>query len=188
MKIKNFLFYTYLLFTSNNLLLAQDNCIADICFEKSIKKEEKLNLVGVSLYKYLFFDVYSAAYYADDKLNLNQLFDPNSERLLVLEYKTKISKKDFIVSTKKLLLNNLDINQAVVLPKFEKVYNEFEDVKAGDRYSLHYSPIDQKTCLALNSQIKVCDFGLDFYKAFFGIWLSNYSVDQNFTNKLLAKK
>ena len=67
------------------------------------------------------------------------------------------------------------------------MYNAYEDVDKGDRYRLEYTPTNQVTCLYLNNVKKVCESGLDFYRAFFGIWLSNYSVNKEFTDLLLGK-
>jgi hypothetical protein len=151
-------------------------------------KEKNLNLIGSSVFEYYFIDVYAGALYSEKSVSDNQsIFDPTSSKFLILNYYVAIKKEDFVTSTKKLLSKNKDIDQNKVSKDFEAVYSAFEDVKSGDRYSLHYNSSNQKTCLALNDVEKVCREGSEFFKAFFGIWISDYSVGEEFTRGLLGK-
>jgi hypothetical protein len=184
-RLEFFLFFSLLI---PSIVYSETKCVGSTCFEKVLLKEKNLNLVGVSLFEYFLIDVYAAALYSEKPVSDKQsVFEPNSSKFLILNYYVEIKKEDFIESTKKLLLTNKDIDQNKVSKDFEAVYDAFENVKSGDRYSLYYDSSNQKTCLALNDVNKVCREGYEFFKAFFGIWISDYSVDEKFTRRLIGK-
>ncbi len=165
-----------------------DFCQKNICFKPELPGHAGLNLVGTSTLTYLIFDVYVAAFYANSDYNVTESpFDEDVSKYLVLEYLRDISKEDFIKKTKELLANDKSYSYRARDSDFEKVYNSFEDVKIGDRYSLSYDDLTGKTCLFLNKIEKLCIKSLDFSKAFFGIWLSESSVNERFTKELLGK-
>lgn len=172
----------------NQIALANDSlCESNICFETKVNNPQ-MSLLGVSKFKYLFFDVYVAALYAEVSLNnQSNIFDPNKSARLIIKYLREIRKEDFIQSTKELVKSNKTIDLTLVEQKFIKVYEAFEDVRQGDSYRLDYIPWGQETCLFLNDEKKICQSGSEFYKAFFGIWISSYSVNQKFTAELLGK-
>ena len=136
-------------------------CTKKNCFS-TLKRYNNSDFVlqGASDFRYLVFDVYSAALYVESNpeiLNASQssfAFDPmraDKNIILTLKYSREIAAEDFIKSTKayvkksSLYSNDLE-------PQFEKLYAAYQNVKAGDTYTLTYNKSSQQTCL-LHSEI-----------------------------------
>ena len=163
-------------------------CSALACFPKEIRVDSTDHLLsGISDFEYLFFDVYSAALYFDARApKAERQFPLNGKNdlLLVIKYHRKISKKDFIKSTKA-YISKLSEFGSNTNKQFEAVFNAYEDVKEGDSYALEYKSITQSTCLKLNGINKVCGDGLEFFKSYAGIWLAENGVGKDFLDGLL---
>ena len=61
-----------------------------------------------------------------------------------------------------------------------------EDTKVGDGFNLIYSPSDKSIWVYKNNVLEGKIPGLDFKKAFFGIWLSDNPVDAELKTRLLG--
>jgi hypothetical protein len=61
-----------------------------------------------------------------------------------------------------------------------------EDTKVGDGFNLIYSPSDKSIWVYKNNTLEGKIPGLDFKKAFFGIWLSDNPVDAELKTRLLG--
>lgn len=73
---------------------------------------------------------------------------------------------------------------AEVWSRIEKINSLYQDVQAGDRYSLTYLP-SIGTTLALNDQIVGQIEGYDFARAYFAIWLGEHTAKRSLRNQLL---
>jgi len=79
------------------------------------------------------------------------------------------------------------------IKKFNKELTELEDLlsteetKVGDVFELTFNPLDESLWITKNKQYKGKIKGLEFKKAFFGIWLSDNPVDKGLKEDLLGK-
>ena len=62
-----------------------------------------------------------------------------------------------------------------------------EDTNVNDGFNLIYSPSDKSIWIYKNNILEGKIPGLEFKKAFFGIWLSDNPVDEDLKNSLLGK-
>jgi hypothetical protein len=72
------------------------------------------------------------------------------------------------------------------LELLEKLLNR-EDTQVNDGFNLIYSPTDKSIWVYKNNTLEGKIPGLEFKKAFFGIWLSDNPVDEELKNSLLGK-
>jgi hypothetical protein len=72
------------------------------------------------------------------------------------------------------------------LELLEKLLNR-EDTQVNDGFNLIYSPTDKSIWVYKNNILEGKIPGLEFKKAFFGIWLSDNPVDEELKNSLLGK-
>lgn len=72
------------------------------------------------------------------------------------------------------------------LELLEKLLNR-EDTQVNDGFNLIYSPTDKSIWVYKNNVLEGKIPGLEFKKAFFGIWLSDNPVDEELKNSLLGK-
>ncbi len=163
-------------------------CKDEICFPNSVEiAGTKLTLRGISLFTYWGFRVYTGAFYAPPEVRtVNQALS-DVPKYLVLHYHRGLEAQNFVDNSEYILKQNPDINMQELRPELQKLYKSYGDVKEGDKYALQYIP-GQGTTLTLNGKPQGSFPGTDFQKAYFGIWLSNYSVGKDFTRKLLDGK
>lgn len=62
-----------------------------------------------------------------------------------------------------------------------------EETKIGDVFELTYNPADESLWITKNKVYRGKIKGVEFKKAFYGIWLSNNPVDKDLKNDLLDK-
>lgn len=62
-----------------------------------------------------------------------------------------------------------------------------EETKIGDVFELTYNPADESLWITKNKIYRGKIKGVEFKKAFYGIWLSNNPVDKDLKNDLLDK-
>ncbi len=165
-------------------------CTKNACFESyQDYSKQRLKIAGSADYDYLFFKVYSAALYAEPEFLYKKEFNPldgQSSIVLLLKYHREISGKEFCDSTKYYIKKSRpeDIDFSKELDGLCKSY---EDIKIGDNYSLVYDSKSQKSCLNKNGIEKYCASGVDFFKAYAGIWLSETGVSDEFAKKLNSR-
>jgi hypothetical protein len=75
---------------------------------------------------------------------------------------------------------------SIQLELLEKLLNR-EDTQVNDGFNLIYSPTDKSIWVYKNNILEGKIPGLEFKKAFFGIWLSDNPVDEELKNSLLGK-
>ncbi len=142
-------------------------------------------LRGATLCRYWGFKVYTAAFYtAPSARTIDEILGPAPKRL-VLYYNRSIDREDIIESAEHALGKNPDVNREALRERLNRIYGWFEDVRKGDRFWLDYTP-GEGSALYFNGSLKGVIEGEDFARAFYGIWLSDYSLDNDYRDRLLG--
>lgn len=166
---------------------AAPHCLGRTCFDAALRVGGRdLLLRGTSSFRYLFIDLYVGALYLEPSVTGND--DPlgPSPKSLVLEYRYAISRDDLAESTRELVVKNPQVDMRRIRAGLDRICDLYRDVEPGDRYHLSYDPASG-TSLFLNGALLGTIPGDELARALFGIWISPYSVDREFTSKLLGK-
>lgn len=159
-------------------------CLGQVCFApQTIVGEEPVKLQGISLFEYWSFDVYTGAFYSAGR-GVDAALAPLAKKL-VLYYHRAISKEDFITSTQAMMKKNPSVNLKEIAAECARLFELFQSVKPGDRYSIEFVN-GRGTTLSLNDKALGTIAGDAFQRAMFGIWLSKYSVGAKFTDRVLG--
>ena len=151
-----------------------------------VAENTKLRLTGVGLLRYWGFKAYVGAFYLKEGASLNDFMSDTAKRI-ELEYFRSIKGKDFGPATNKSIAKNVDSKTFDRLrPQIEFHNSLYQDVQAGDRYSLTYVP-GKGTELALNGQPKGIIEGAEFAAAVFSIWLGPKPMNETFKKQLLGR-
>lgn len=146
---------------------------------------EQVPLRGATLCRYWGFKVYTAAFYTSPQArSLDEILGPAPKRL-VLYYNRSIDKEDIIEASEHALKENPRVNLPALRQRLNRMYSWYEDVRKGDRFWLDYVPA-QGCLLYFNGRLKGTIEGEDFARAFFGIWLSDHSLDEDYRDRLLG--
>lgn len=167
---------------------SKKHCLGGACFAAEHKIGDlTLPLKGVSLFEYWSFDVYSAALYAPDEVKDIDGVLGDVPKYLVLEYHRGLEKQNIVDNSEYILKENPKNDMQTLRERLKVLYENYNDVKDGDRFSMSYIP-GKGTTLFYNGTEKKTLPGVDFQQAYFGIWLSRASVDEDFTEELLGLK
>ncbi len=164
----------------------QPGCLKEVCF--ALDKEiagQKLPLHGVGDLQYLMLDMYTGAFYApaDVKTSADALADV--PKALVLEYHRGIKVKWMNEAAEKILRKNPENDIKALQSRIDQIAAAYQKVSKGDRYELRYEP-GTGTSLLLNDKLIVTIPGVDFARAYLGIWLSEYPANKKFRDKILG--
>ena len=147
--------------------------ISGIEFAPSVTiNDAEVPLRGGGLFRYaVVFRVYTGVLYAPGDVPASAILDADVPKRLELHYLMAISGDDFRRSGNTLLEKQQPPEVLANLAERLETFNAaYRDVEAGDRYALEYHP-DTGTRLLKNGQELVRVPGLDFARAYFGIWL-----------------
>jgi hypothetical protein len=173
-----------------NVLKDEKNsvCVKKICAPEKVRFFEKdLLLRGHELFSYYFFKIYVASFYSENLIpSLSEVFSVPGDKHLRLQYLRGIKAQDFIDSSEDAFRANPDINPDEIRNELKLLYAAYEDIEKGDTYSLYFSQKDMTTCLFKNNISKVCIEGEAFAFSYFSIWLSEYSLNNEFSKKLIS--
>jgi hypothetical protein len=160
--------------------------IGGVEFPKTAKlKELEIPWRGGAVYRYLGFKVYTAAFYAGPEVRSSEAALGDVPKRLVLHYHRKIDKGSIVEASEKMLDKNPSIDKASLDESLKKFYSWLEDVKKGDRFQLDYIP--GIGCeLRFNGELRGTIPGADFARAYFGIWLSDHSINGKNRDRLLG--
>lgn len=147
--------------------------------------DTRLVLNNVTLVRYqIVIKAMVAGLYLGEKVKPAELFQDVPKRL-ELHYFWGLAGKDIVDASDKLLVKNLPAAKLTSLKdKIELMNSFYEDVKAGDRYTLTYIP-GSGTELALNGKKKGVVPGADFAAAYFTIWFGKKPMDVAMRDELL---
>jgi len=151
-------------------------CIGKACFDSSSQiGGEDVPLRGLGSYEFLKIDLFTAAFYVPDRvIDVDELLG-NSPKRLVICYQRGFKKEEIVSAAENALKKNPELNLTALRPRLEQMYQFFQNVHKGDRYELVFEP-RKGTALILNGEYQGVVPGEDFARAFFGIWISNYSI------------
>ncbi|BCA79300.1 chalcone isomerase family protein [Desulfuromonas sp. AOP6] len=146
-----------------------------------------LTIKGTAILKWAgLFSVYVGAFYLPAEVPADRWRDDVAKKL-ELSYFREIEGEDFGKASDKLLReNHSEKDYQILESRLNLLYRLFQDVRAGDRYGLAYSP-GGGTELRLNGQILGTIPGADFAVAYFGIWLGDNPISEDFRDNLLGR-
>lgn len=161
-------------------------CKDEQCFDRSTKvASEHLPLQGISPHRHLGIRIFTAALYAPGTALSSNSVLSDIPRHLVIRYHHRIKKENFIKIADKHLKKIPSVRWERIRERVQKINSVYENVKPGDEYALTYVP-GVGTTLSLNGEPKTLIQGEDFAMDYFGIWLSERSVNQRMTKELLS--
>lgn len=141
---------------------------------------------GGAVCRYLGFKVYTAVFYAAPEAKRTDEILGASPKRLVLHYERDIRREDIVTASEQTLRENPDVDLEALRERLDRLYAWYEDVEAGDRFWLDYTP-ESGSALYFNGKLKGVIPGEDFAEAFYGIWLSDYPISRKYRNRLLGQ-
>ncbi len=151
-----------------------------------------LELNGFGTRSKLWFDVYVQALYLT-KLSQDpkQILESDTEMAVRIQIiSSLVTSKKLSKAFNKGLIKSVGEENIVKIQPQVDLLNKFisrEDTKNGDSFNLIYNPSDKSIWVYKNDHLEGKVPGIEFKKAFFGIWLSDDPVDKDLKNDLLGK-
>ena len=162
-------------------------CIGKDCFEWTADVGGKtVPLRGAGLFRYLRADLYSAALYVPEEIKTTDILADVPKALLFVCHHD-IKKEDILRVSDKNLRGNPTVDYKKIQRRLEKLNAFYKTVKDGDYYRILYSP-GHGTVVEYNGRERILILGEDFARAYFGMWISKYSINQKFRKELLDLK
>ena len=155
-------------------------------------KGKTLALNGLGERSKFFTDLYvQALYLTKYSSDAKQILDSETEMAITLHITSSL------ISSKKLskaLVKGMEKSVGTEgMLKFNKEITELEallsveNTKIGDIYELTFNSLDESLWITKNKSYTGNIKGIEFKKAFFGIWLSDNPVDKDLKDALLGK-
>jgi hypothetical protein len=167
----------------------QRACRDDVCFLVSEKVADiPLTLRGISTFRYWGFRVYSGALYVPASATVDSIVDEEIPKKLVLKYHRSLSVDQFIEKSQEALEKNPKVLEGEFQTSLSKMSSLYVPVQQGDSYTISYNPVDATMRLYYNDSWLGQIVDRKFARAYFGIWLSDYSVARDFTDELLGRE
>jgi hypothetical protein len=134
--------------------------------------------------------VYTAALYAPLAAQTRDAVRGETRKKLVLCYHRSLSPEQFQEKSQEVLEDTPGLDLTTLEPHLSAINNAYVGVTEGDRYSITYQPSSGTMNLFFNEREPglVSIQSRAFAKAYFGIWLSEYSVGKQFTAELFGEK
>lgn len=154
-------------------------------------KSREIELNGVGIRSKLWFDVYTQALYLTKlSQNAGDILDSNTLMAVRIQITSSlVSSRKFSKSINNGLQRSVgDERWKTFKPQLdllEKFINS-EEIVEKDIFNLVYNPEDESMWIIKNDVVKGQIPGIDFKRAFFGIWLSNNPIDKTLKNDLLG--
>jgi len=143
-----------------------------------------LKLRGEGVFRYLGMKLYKASFYIDPALAGPDQALKDVPKRLVIRYFRDIPKKALIQAAERNIRNNPSADFKGLRERLDHLHAKYADIKEGDTYELVY--FKGNTLLYYNGQLKAQIAGADFASAYFGIWVSEYSISQKLRKALLG--
>ncbi len=166
-------------------------CHHGCCFVPSIELNgEVLSLRGTSTFRYWGFRVYTGALYAPPTAQSRDAVRGEVKKKLVLCYHRSVSPDQFREKSQEVLEDTPGVELAALEPHLSAINNAYLGVKEGDRYAIAYEPESGTMKLWLNEREPelIAIKSSAFARAYFGIWLSEYSVGKEFTDEVFGER
>ncbi len=162
------------------------SCLKEVCVEpvKTIAGQ-KIPLTGLQLFTYWGFELYTAALYLPQGTHSIEGALSDVPKSLFLIYRRKIRNDQIIKAGSHNLEKNPSNNVLALQERLDRLNAAYRSVQKNDRYELLYEP-GRGTTLLFNDKPLVTLPGVDFQKAYFGIWLSDYPLNAKLRDGLLG--
>jgi hypothetical protein len=144
-------------------------------------------LLGIGEFNFWPFKVYTAALYGPLEADSPEEILSEVPKVLIIHYHRSLKPRDFILSGRKALVNNPENDLRAISGSLEQINMSYRKVNKGDRYAILYRP-QSGFKLFLNDTLLGEFKNEEFAEAYFGIWLSEYSIDEDLTDSLLNRK
>jgi hypothetical protein len=164
-------------------------CRDDFCF--STQEEAvgvPLTLRGVSTFRYWGFRVYTGALYMPASETSPAAALGETPKKLVLRYHRSVSVDQFVEKSEENLEDHPQLSLDDLRPSLSTMKSLYVPVERGDMYAMTYEPAKGTLSLFFNDRLLGQITDRNFARAYFGIWVSDYSVDKEFTDELLGRE
>jgi hypothetical protein len=168
-----------------------ERCSDECCFASSmILDGTVLSLRGLSTFRYWGLRVYTAGLYAPQGAQSRDALRGEIHKKLVICYHRSLSPDQFRDKSQEVLQENPDIHLNSLEPHLSTINRSYVSVKEGDRYAITYNPSSGVMKLVFNEKEPALTTikSPAFARAYFGIWISEHSVGEDFTAELLGDK
>lgn len=105
---------------------------------------------------------------------------------LVLRYHRRVSVEQFVEKSEEVLEEHPQFSPEKIRPYLSRINALYKPVEKGDEYAITYDPTPGTVSLFFNDRLLGQIHDRDFARAYFGIWVSDYSVSKRFTAELLG--
>lgn len=164
-------------------------CRDKVCFSTTVDLlGAPLDLRGVSTYRYWGFRVYTGAFYLPAGETSRAAALGETPRKLVLKYHRSVSVDQIVEKSLEVLEENPEVSIEKLRPLLTRLESLYVPVEQGDSYAITYDPTQGSLSLYFNERLLGQFTDRDFARAYFGIWVSNHSVSESFTDELLGRK
>lgn len=149
-------------------------------------EQQQLQRKNQTVLDYLWVDVYAAAFYTEAQTTPQQAVQQMRKQRLELYYLRNIDRSDVIKAAWTTLERQHSSNELQALrAEIEPLQAKFNDIQAGDRYALSYSPEGGLT-LELNGKQVYQSSSPELARAYLGIWLAKDGLSDKLRERLLA--
>jgi hypothetical protein len=193
MKKITFVFLFVISVVSQNTYAQKQIVVDGVTLLRTIEFQGKnLQLNGFGTRTKFWTEVYLQALYLTTLTdNAKEIVNSDTEMAIRLQITSSlVTSKKLSKSLHKGIIKSVGeenvVNYKTQLDLLETLLNR-EDTKVDDGFNLIYSPVDKSIWVYKNNTLEGKIPGLDFKKAFFGIWLSDNPVDADLKNSLLGK-
>ncbi len=152
----------------------------------------KLELNGFGIRSKFWFDVYVQALYLNVlSQDAKEILEGESQMGIRIQILSPlVTSKKLSKAFEKGLIKSIGEEKLLTIKseagQLEKLIGK-EPIVQGDAFNLIYNPMDNSIWVYKNDNLEGKIKGLEFKKAFFGIWLSDNPVDDDLKNDLLGK-
>jgi hypothetical protein len=164
-------------------------CQEGFCFSAQERADSVLlSLRGVSTFRYWGFRVYTGALYMPASETSTDAVLGEISKKLVLRYHRSVSVDQIVEKSEENLREHPQLSVDYLRPFLSRIRAMYVPVEEGDSYSITYNPAQGTLSLFFNERLLGTIADPTFARAYFGIWLSNYSVSERFTDELLSRE
>jgi hypothetical protein len=154
-------------------------------------KGKIMSLNGFGQRSKLFMDLYVQALYVTQlSQDAKQILDSQTEMAITLRITSGLVSSNKLTKALEKGMEKSVGEQGML--KYAKELKELEyllsteETKIGDLFELTFNPLDESLWITKNNDYKGKIKGLEFKKAFFGIWLSENPVNKGLKEDLLG--
>ena len=163
-------------------------CREGFCFSaQGMVDSVPVTLRGVSTFRYWGFRVYTGALYMPASETSPDVVLREIPKKLLLRYHRSVSVQQFVEKSEEALKKDPQLSLDYLRPFLARIRSMYVPVKEGDSYAITYDPGQGALRLFFNDRLQGTIVDPTFARAYFGIWLSDYSVSKSFTEELLGK-